>query len=204
MRRLFYVIGCWAIANVALTIYWFKLWETLYFEAVVVRYGVPMIGAILGIASLFFVFKEKSKIPPILALILVVALSVFFIHDASTQWGVTARFYIEKPGYESTAAKLFSAPNETERKIICEGICEVDIGADGIPEQVVFPWTRDDVMLGWVGIVYDASGSIIKAPKLGDKISWESFNGKKSFFGCSVLRVQHLTGNWYFCHFWHR
>lgn len=204
MRRLFYIVGFWAVANLAVVIFWFKLWEALYFHAVVVRYGITMIGAILGIASLFFVFREKSKFPPILALLLIIALSAFFIHDASTRWGISARFYIEKLGYESTVAKLFSAPNETERKQICEGICEVDVGDDGLLEQVVFPWTRDDVMLGWVGIVYDASGSIVKAPRLGDESSWKNFTGKRGFFGCSVLQVQHLTGNWYFCHFWHR
>jgi hypothetical protein len=212
-RALFYSIGLWFLVNLLVRIYWFKLWNALYFFSGLVGIGITAIGPLLGVASLFYVFKERPRLPSVVALLLVIALSAFFFYDVSYRWGILARFYIEKLGYESTITKLFSAPNEAERNKICgvgpggasgQSYCEVDIGGEGHPEQVVFPWTFDDVLMGWQGVVYDPSGSVMKAPRLGDNSPREGFHGKASFFGCALLQAQHLTGSWYYCHFWHR
>jgi hypothetical protein len=59
--------------------------------------------------------------------------------------------------------------------------------------RVVFPWTYDDVLLGWVGVVYDPEGKVATTRAR-----------EGSFFGCLFLGAKHLSEDWYLCTFWHR
>lgn len=207
MRRIFQLIGIWVTTLLAVCITYYRIYDAIYLFTSYAIIGLSFLGLILAIYSLKALFKERNKKPPIIALILTISLSIFFVvSDKWIHFGNIARFYIEKSGYEATIAKVMDRNDDKEREKLCSGKCKIENGSDGNPRQLVFPWTSMDVLIGWLGVVYDPTGEIIKAPWLmreNPNIDVNSPVAKRTFFGCSVLNVEHLSGNWYLVHFWH-
>jgi hypothetical protein len=195
MKYLWGLIGSWALVIIATVIFYFDLWDAFYFFTSLWIVGCGLGGVVIGCITLLAIFKEGSKVLPALALLVVIGLVLLLIKGPGSRWGALARFYLSKPSYERTLAKVRAAREKDEKQKVCAGKCEIDIDQEtgAAHERVVFPWTRDDVMLGWIGVVYDPAGEVARAQK-----------NRGSFFGCMFLKAERLSGDWYLCHFWHR
>lgn len=192
MKYLWGLIGIWTLIVAVTVIFYFELWDAFYFFVGYWMIGCGLAGVVITALALMALFKERSKISPVMALILIMGLFFLVIKGPGSRWGTLTRFYLGKRSYETTVAKLFSARDEMERQKICAGKCEIELGAGGMASRVVFPLTRDDVLLGWTGIVYDPEGRVARAQK------------NESFFGCMFMGAERLNGDWYLCSFWHR
>jgi len=193
IRNLWIAIGIWALVITATVVFYFELWNAFYFFTGYWIIGCGIAGLIIAGVTLVALFKDGPRLPTALAMILIVALFFLLIKGPDGNWGALPRFYLSKSSYQTTVAKLRSARDEAERQAICAGKCEFELGSSGTVSRVVFPWTYDDVLLGWVGVVYDPEGKVATTRAR-----------EGSFFGCLFLGAKHLSEDWYLCTFWHR
>jgi peptidoglycan/LPS O-acetylase OafA/YrhL len=193
IRNLWIAIGIWALVIASTLVFYFELWNALYFFTGYWIIGCEITGLIITGVTLIVLIKERPGLPIILALISIVGLFFLLIKGPDGHWGVLPRFYLSKLSYQATVAKLRSARDEAERQAICAGRCEFELGTGGTVSRVVFPWTYDDVMLGWIGVVYDPEGKVATTRAR-----------EGSFFGCTFFGAEQLSEDWYLCSFWHR
>jgi hypothetical protein len=113
MRNLWSMIGIWGVVIATTVIFHFELWNALYILAGHWIIGCGLAGVVIAFLALIALFKERSKIPTIVALILIMGLFFLLIKGPGSRWGTLARFYLSKRSYETTVAKLFSARDET-------------------------------------------------------------------------------------------
>ena len=207
MRRNFFWVGLWTVAIVVSCICYYDLQNGLgVLVGIFVLATLLLPAIILVVCFLVALFKETPKLPSVFGMVWVITLSALFVSGVGIQWGSIVRFYLEKWNYESTVAKILSARTAEERKNICAGKCKVAVGENSKPEKIIFPWTRVDVLVGWYGIVYDPTGKIIEEYRADqERKNDANLNTpvKRTFFESPLLYANHLTGNWYLCHFWH-
>ena len=172
-------IGVWSMALVALFIFPLGFLSWL---AIILSLPLAMVLLILSLVALV---KDKRRRWPALSIALIVL--VFYV--AITQlmyWGALANFYLHRQYYEATAHAVLIAQADSERKQICRDDCWI-MSTD--PSRVAFHYV--DGFLNWHDIVYDPSGSVMK-PKTVD----ERFRISGYF-----RSAEHLSGDWYLCHF---
>jgi len=141
---------------------------------------------IFMLLSLIAIFKEKRKIHPLAVLLLaVVALATF---KKTSGWGAWMNFQLHQSGFESTVAEVLCAPNEEERKKICDGRCDVyheDVVSLSFDYSVGF--------LNWTQIIYDPIG-VPRPPKAGNLHPNPPYD-------TYLVKVEPLAKDWYFCYF---
>jgi hypothetical protein len=137
------------------------------------------VALVLSVLAYIALFKERRKLQPLLAIALVIAISYFSINKLVI-WGTWVHFFLNR-GYYENFLKRVSAAQAEERAGICEGKCWI---RSQEPLQVSFHYAHG--FLNWTDIVYDPSGSVTQM----ERPSW-------SYLSAS----EHLTGNWYICHF---
>jgi hypothetical protein len=143
------------------------------------------VSAVLLILSLIALFKDKRRWRPTLTIGLVV-FTVYAALAHLTHFGALANFYLHRRYYEATARSMVVARTDSERKQICGDDCWM-MTTD--PSRVAFHYV--DGFLNWDDIVYDPSGGVV-APMTYDE------RYRMNFYFRSA---EHLTGDWYLCHF---
>jgi hypothetical protein len=172
-------IGLWWIALLALFI--FPVGFLSWFAIVL---SWPVAGVLL-ILSLIAMFKDKRRWWPTVSIGLVML--TFYVALAHVMhFGALANFYLHRQYYEATARSMVVARTDSERKQICRGECWI-MSTD--PSRVAFHYV--DGLLNWHDIVYDPSGGVL-APM--------TFDGKFQV-NAYFRSAEHLTGDWYLCHF---
>lgn len=138
-----------------------------------------LVTLVLSILSYIALFNEKRKLQPILAIVLIIAISYFSINKLII-WGTWIHFFLNKGYYEAKLKQVLEA-GEDEREKTCGRECYVRSQS---PLQVGFHYAHG--FLNWTDIVYDPSGSVTQK--------------ERPSYGYLVAS-EHLTGNWYICHF---
>jgi hypothetical protein len=178
-KAIFISIAVWWLALITLFIFpvpllsWFALLLSL------------LTGFVVLILSVVALFKDKRRQWPILAAglnVLTVYLALFHL----MYFGAFGNFYLHRRYYETTARAMIAAPSESERERICGNNCML-MSSD--PPRVAFHYVAG--YLNWHDIVYDPSGAVVRAK------SYDERKQLNVYFG----GAEHLTGDWYLCHF---
>lgn len=172
-------IGVWWLALITLFIFpvrflsWFALLVSL------------PVAVVLAILSLVALFKDKRGLWPALSIVLVVV-TVYVGLAHLLRFGALANFYLHRRYYETTARSMTIARTDAERKQICGDDCWL-MSTD--PSRVAFHYV--DGFLNWDDIVYDPSGGVIAPMTVDDRFRMNTY----------FRSAEHLTGDWYLCHF---
>ena len=128
---------------------------------------------------------------------LVVAVAIVaWLTPAGKSFGAHCKFWREKSSYESIVAQIASGADESA--------FGYPITIDpGPPRRVAFSW--GGILDKWHGIVYDPTGEVIKANILNTE-TWSNrddpdYASVAGLFGGTLVRAQHLEGDWYLCWF---
>jgi len=175
MRFIYSATGTWLIFSVLLFVINHRIYSFRGLWLIVCLF----IALVLSILSYIALFKEKRKLQPVFAIILVLAVSYFSLSKLMIG-GTWIHFFLNKSYYESRL-KQVSAVAEEEREKSCRGECYIRSQS---PLQVGFHYAHG--FLNWTDIVYDPSGSVTKK--------------ERPNYGYLVAS-EHLTGDWYICHF---
>ena len=163
----------------------------------------PLLGGALLLACIPLALTAgivgiKGKLRVLLAvagLVVAVAIVGWFTPVGKT-FGAHCKFWREKTHYQSVVAKVVASEDNPEfnHPIIVDS---------GPPLRVAFSW--GGILDNWRGIVYDPTGEVMKANIL-DVNTWSNRNDPDyasvaRFFGGTLIRAQHLEGDWYLCWF---
>jgi hypothetical protein len=96
-------------------------------------------------------------------------------------WGGLLHFYLYRHRYQAIVQQVVTLPSKEEQQNICSGNCWI---RSSEPLQVGFHYAHG--FLNWHDIVHDPSGKVTKPefPSYG-----------------YLVYSDHLSGNWYLCHF---
>ena len=115
----------------------------------------------------------------------------------------------------SKGQKYLKAALLNEKEHYQSVVTEIAAGADdsafdypvrvdpGPPRRIAFSW--GGILDNWRGVVYDPTGEVMKANIL-DRKTWPNrddpdYASVAGLFGGTLVRAQHLEGNWYLCWF---
>ena len=159
--------------------------------------GALFLGGIaLVISGVIVAIKSKTRIPIVTAVIVaVVAITGWFTPLGKTM-GAHCKLWREKEYYESVIAEVGKGNDESKPDFPVL----VDTGS---AVRVAFSW--GGILDNWRGIVHDPTGEVMKANIL-DLKTWENRNDPdyasvSMLFGGTLIRAQHLGGDWYLCWF---
>jgi len=172
-------IGVWLMTLVVLFI--FPLPFLSWFA---IPLSVP-IAVVLLILSLVALVKDKQRRWPALSIPLV-ALVLYVALTQLMHWGALANFYLHRGYYEATAHACLTVQDDSEGIQICRDDARL-MSRD--PSRVAFHYV--DGFLNWHDIVYDPSGSLITPKTVDEKFRINTY----------FRSAEHLTGDWYLCHF---
>jgi hypothetical protein len=175
----------------------FLLW--LFWELLICVCVIP-----LGIEAIILIRKERTKFLPFVFLLVFLIGSASLISGRGADYGTWPRFYLAKPYYDYKVKSVLATKSTQEAESICNGSCRINKNADGSFQQTIFPLGAVGSFFGWQAFVYDPVGSVIQSAKArqGDTTVEYKYQGR-IYLGCALLSAKHLTGNWYFCSFWH-
>ena len=163
----------------------------------------PLVGGVLVLTGIGLVIsgvmigiKGKSRIPLVTALVVAAITSTGWFTPFGKTMGAHYKLWREKDYYESVVAEVGDGTDKSRYSfpVLVES---------GPPVRVAFYW--GGILDNWHGIVNDPTGEVMKANLLNLK-TWENRNDSEytsvsMLFGGTLIRAQHLGGDWYLCWF---
>lgn len=180
-KTIFAAISLWFLALLLLFVFPNLLPVVSGFAGIL---SIP-VAVVLTILTLISLVKEKQRLWPVLAAVLILAV-FFFALPRVMYWGALAHLSLHKRSYETTAQRMLAARNDAERQTICGEQCRLLSSDDGL---VAFHYVHG--FLNWHDIIYDPGGKVLAVRSRDEKKQLNMY-----FIG-----AEHLTGNWYLGHF---
>lgn len=153
--------------------------------------GIGVIGATL----IRGVRRKQGSLLAVGVVVAVVALTGW-VTPAGAYLGARIKLWREMDGYQRVVDK------------VAEGASDSDFAypvsiEPGPPKRIAFSW--GGIIDNWRGVVYDPTGEVLKANIL-DRETWDNRNDPEyasvsRWFGGTLIRAQHLKGDWYLCWF---
>ena len=147
----------------------------------------PFIAVPLLILSLLVLVREKHKLYPSIALVVIVIIFFASITNGFS-WGAKAHFYLNRNRYEAVVAQVLAARDDAERTKLCGNGMDDCWILSSDPIRISFHYHH--AFLNWYDLVYDPTGT------LNQKDVSRLHELNVYLFG-----AEHLTGNWYLGHF---
>jgi hypothetical protein len=144
-----------------------------------------VVAFFLVLLALVALIKEENKLLPLISITLIIGIAYIAVVKMIT-WGALAHLYLHKAHYQTTAKRMLEAQGDSERKRICGEECWL-LSSD--PNRVAFHYVHG--FLNWHDIVYDPSGGVAAAKTYDEKKRLDLY----------FINAEHLTGDWYICHF---
>ena len=143
--------------------------------------SVPIAVVLLVLTVIAFI-RERRKRWAVVCAVLILAISFIAVRRAM-YWGALAHLYLNHQTYETTAAGMLAAKDDTQRWNICAERCWL-IASDhgGI---VAFHYVHG--FLNWHDIIYDPGG------KVATLTTWD----ERKQFNLYFISAERLTGDWY-------
>jgi hypothetical protein len=178
------------IVLISIALWWVLLVALFLFPHVVpivsgfaILLSLP-VALVLLILSLIALIKDKKRIWPAVCVVLVVLVTYVALRQIMFL-GARANLYLHHQHYETIANRVLSVHTDSEQKQICGDECWVMASN----RQVAFHYIHG--FLNWHDIVYDPSGTIMTPTNKDQRLQIDTYFGY----------AEHLTGNWYLCHF---
>ena len=165
---------------------------------------VQFFGLVLCIWAAGLAFKEKKKAMRIITLLILFGGLAVLRSEKGIEYGIWPRYYLAKLYYDNKVKNVLAAQTSQEATNICNTKCRITRDDEGNLRQVIFPLGTVGAIFGWSAFVYDPVGNVIQSAKAwrGDEGVAQKHRGR-IYLGCSLTSATHLTGDWYFCTFWH-
>jgi hypothetical protein len=145
--------------------------------------SLPVAFALL-VLSFIALFKDKKRVWPVVSIALIALVSYLALTQLM-RWGAFANLYLNRRHYEATKNSVIAADTD-QRDQLCGDECWV-MSSD--PPRIAFHFIHG--FLNWHDIVYDPSGAVVRTK------DYDARKRLNVYFG----DAQHLTGDWYLCHF---
>ena len=150
----------------------------------------------LAVSAAIVGIKEKTRMLFAVAILVVSVTIVGWLTPVGKTFGARCKLWREKAYYQSVVAKVVASADDSEfnHPIIVDS---------GPPLRVAFSW--GGILDNWRGVVHDPTGEVMKANILDTK-TWSNrddpdYASVAGFFGGTLIRAQHLEGDWYLCWF---
>lgn len=160
--------------------------------------GGALLLACIPLAAIATVVGIKKKIYPLLGVaILVVAVAmVGWLTPVGETFGARFKFWRNMEHYQSVVDQISAGAD----KSAIDNPITIDPGP---PQRIAFSW--GGLLDNWRGVVHDPSGEVMKANIL-DRTTWSNrddtdYASVSGLFGGTLIKAQHLTGDWYLCWF---
>lgn len=142
------------------------------------------VAAVLLILSLIALVADKKRIWPIVSIGLIVLVSYLAVTQLMW-WGALANLYLYRHHYESTTKSVVAARSD-QREQLCGDECWI---MSDEPPRVAFHFIHG--FLNWHDIVHDPSGDVVRPKTYEERMKLNVY----------FVKAEHLTGDWYLCHF---
>lgn len=150
----------------------------------------------LAITAAMVGVKGKPKMLLAVAGLVVAVAIVGWLTPVGKTFGAHCKLWREKERYQSVVARIAAGADDSNLGYPVT----VDSGP---PLRIAFSW--GGILDNWRGVVYDPSGEVMKANIL-DMTTWSNrddpgYASVAGLFGGTLIRAQHLEGDWYLCWF---
>lgn len=190
-------ISC-SVTWLVLTLAYFAFYFDDLFSILTPLAGGALLLACIPLAITAVLVGIKGKNSHLLgAAVLVVAVAtVCWLTPFGKTFGAHFKFWRNNEHYQSVVDQV---SNGADGSTIPYPVV-IDPGP---PQRVAFSW--GGILDNWRGIVHDPSGEVMKANIL-DRTTWSNrddiaYASVSGLFGGTLIKAQHLTGDWYLCWF---
>ena len=192
--RIFAATVLWLLSVIAYFAFYYD--EIFGFLTFLVGCFLILAGGVIAVLAAGRAIRRKSMIGfATVALVLAVG-SVGWCTPIGRELGARCKFMREKSEYVSIIARISDGAEKPDpgHRVTVD---------DGPPLRVAFSW--GGILDNWRGVVHDPTGEVMKANIL-DLKTWSNrddpdYVSVAGLFGGTLIRAQHLEGDWYLCWF---
>jgi len=192
--RIFAPTVLWLLAVAAYFAFYYD--EIFGFLTFLVGGFLILAGGVVAVLAVGRAIRERSVIGFATAALIFAIGALGWLTPKGKDLGARFKFMREKSEYVSIVAQMTNGGEAS-------GLGHRVTIDEGPPLRVAFSW--GGIIDNWRGVVHDPTGEVLKANIL-DLKSWSNrddpnYASVAGLFGGTLIRAQHLEGDWYLCWF---